>query len=148
MNTEKAVIANPVVFTDKYKPSELKFRQQHIEKMLFCLQNGHEQVNLFLFGPSGCGKSAVIREVLARIGKDTVTVNCFEARTLQAVLEQIIAELRISKGLRGFDPGTAFRPDVKSILRFGLHPSAKDFFIMSFFQSLAAYWLWIPLSRF
>jgi Cdc6-like AAA superfamily ATPase len=105
MNTEKAVIANPVVFTDNYKPLELKFRQQHTEKMLFCLQNGHEQVNLFLFGPSGSGRSAVIREVLARIRKDTVAVNCFEDKTLQAVLERVIAELRISKGLRSIRSG-------------------------------------------
>jgi Cdc6-like AAA superfamily ATPase len=105
MNAEKAVIANPVVFTDKHKPSELKFRQEQIEKMRFCLQNRQSKVNLLLYGRSGSGKSAVIRQVLHEIRKDAVTVNCFECRTLQTVLEHVLAELRLSKGLRSIKNG-------------------------------------------
>jgi cell division control protein 6 len=98
--SREMIITGPKVFNHKYVPPEVKFRQQHIKKMLFCLQNGHGTVNTFLFGPSGSGKSVTIQHVLGQVSKDTVIVNCFESRTLQAVLERILAKLQISKGLR------------------------------------------------
>jgi Cdc6-like AAA superfamily ATPase len=103
--TTEAIITRSEVFSDRYKPTEFKFRQERIEKMRFCLQNRQSKVNLFLYGPSGSGKSAVIRQVLDETRKDAVTVNCFECKTLQTVLEHVLAELRLSKGLRSIKNG-------------------------------------------
>lgn len=103
--TTEAIITGSEVFSDRYKPTEFKFRQEQIEKLRFCLQNRRSKVNLFLYGPFGSGKSAVIRQGLDEIRKDAVTVNCFECRTLQTVLEHVLAELRLSKGLRSLKNG-------------------------------------------
>jgi Cdc6-like AAA superfamily ATPase len=103
--TTEAIITGSEAFSDRYKPTEFKFRREQIEKIRFCLQNRRNKVSMFLFGPSGSGKSATVQRVLNEIRKDVVTVNCFESRTLQAVLERVIAELRISKGLRSIRSG-------------------------------------------
>jgi DNA modification methylase len=65
MKTE-AIMVGSEVFSDKYKPAELKFRKEQIEIIRFCLQNRQSKVNVFLHGPSGSGTVGVVAKRLGR----------------------------------------------------------------------------------
>ena len=102
---EKPVITDPAVFTDDFSPKKVEHRKRHIDRMLLCIGNKDNPGNLFLFGPSGSGKSAGIAAALEAGGLEAVTVDCFETRTLSAILEKILSHLRVSKGLQGIRRG-------------------------------------------
>ena len=98
------------VFGKEYRPSEIALRRSQTERLRFCLRSargGHRSrpLSAFLFAESGTGKTEAIRHVLAALGASAITVNCFESRTLHAVLERMVSELRVSEGLRAIRHG-------------------------------------------
>ncbi|MFH8108773.1 MAG: AAA family ATPase, partial [Candidatus Aenigmatarchaeota archaeon] len=97
---ESKVFKNEEVLSPEYLPETLPHREEqvrHLAENLLPAANKRIPQNTFIFGPPGTGKTAsakfVFREFENYSGIKTVYINCWDYKTIVAILSKISLEL-------------------------------------------------------
>ncbi|MEM5773337.1 MAG: AAA family ATPase [Candidatus Aenigmatarchaeota archaeon] len=97
---ESKVFKNEKVLSPEYLPEYLPHREEqirHLAENLLPAANKRIPQNTFIFGPPGTGKTAsakfVFREFENYSGIKTVYINCWDYKTIVAILSKISLEL-------------------------------------------------------
>lgn len=97
---------NADTFTEHYLVPVVRGRDEQLRQLRLCLApvfRGGKPLHALLVGPAGAGKTLVAGYGLAELkskGIHAAYVNCMEHSTLYAVLEKIIADLKILRSER------------------------------------------------
>ncbi len=106
MQSDDSIMTNSEVFSEDHTVRLLHGRDEQLHRLRACVQpslRGGKPLHVVIAGPSGSGKTVVARTVLGELsarGVLTAYVNCVEHNTLYAVLESLIADLRILRSER------------------------------------------------
>ncbi len=99
---EYGIIVRPEVLDEDFVPDALIARDKQIQELKFCLTpalRGRRPLNAWLYGRPGTGKTAVAKFVLEQLLEQTnvqgIYINCWRYRTLFAVLDKLVRDLRV-----------------------------------------------------
>jgi cell division control protein 6 len=96
------IIANPDVLEEDYIPESIPCREVQKREIRFCLLNiekGRRPLDCICHGKPGTGKTTLVKFILKQINENTRAsafyVNCWECKTLNAVLDRLIEQAHI-----------------------------------------------------
>jgi len=99
---EKGIVANPDLLGEEYIPPRILGREFQMNELQFCLApalEGRKPEHCWLYGKPGTGKTATAKFILKKLtheaGVKGIYINCWEYNTFYAVIDKIVAELRI-----------------------------------------------------
>lgn len=101
-NINNKLVTNPEVFNQYYIPSNILYRNRHIDKIYKSLHpffTGNKPVNILFYGPSGTGKTTIARHFLREYENKFrfkgIYVNCWKNNSCYSILNYIIEQLKI-----------------------------------------------------
>jgi len=96
-NMKASIVSNPDVLDEGFVPDTLLFRDAQMKELAACIHSsGRKTQDCLCHGSPGTGKTSLVRYVLSEASNYAMTktfyINCWERKTLNAVLDELVMQ--------------------------------------------------------